>query len=84
MEDDSNEEEDFFLRGPCGPRFGPSNDKIKQLSCLIKIKQLTTVAAWNKTHLSSCVSTGQEVSHCVVFRMRWMTLLMSCQKVLER
>ncbi|GAB1285608.1 Vesicle-associated membrane protein 4 [Apodemus speciosus] len=30
LEDDSDEEEDFFLRGPSGPRFGPRNDKIKQ------------------------------------------------------
>ncbi|KAK2492056.1 hypothetical protein MC885_001623 [Smutsia gigantea] len=31
LEDDSDEEEDFFLRGPCGPRFGPRNDKIKHV-----------------------------------------------------
>nr|KAF6414740.1 vesicle associated membrane protein 4 [Molossus molossus] len=31
LEDDSDEEEDFFLRGPTGPRFGPRNDKIKHV-----------------------------------------------------
>ncbi|XP_073077318.1 vesicle-associated membrane protein 4 isoform X1 [Manis javanica] len=31
LEDDSDEEEDFFLRGPSGPRFGPRNDKIKHV-----------------------------------------------------
>ncbi|MEQ2257870.1 hypothetical protein XENORESO_012294 [Xenotaenia resolanae] len=30
LEEDSEEEEDFFLRGPTGPRFGPQNDKVKQ------------------------------------------------------
>uniref|UniRef100_H0XQR6 V-SNARE coiled-coil homology domain-containing protein n=1 Tax=Otolemur garnettii TaxID=30611 RepID=H0XQR6_OTOGA len=30
-EDDSDEEEDFFLRGPSGPIFGPKNDKIKHV-----------------------------------------------------
>ncbi|XP_072724444.1 vesicle-associated membrane protein 4 isoform X1 [Ciconia boyciana] len=29
LEEDSDEEEDFFLRGPSGPRFGPRNDKIR-------------------------------------------------------
>ncbi|KAM9109610.1 vesicle-associated membrane protein 4 [Balaenoptera acutorostrata] len=31
LEDDSDEEEDFFLRGPSGPRFGPRNEKIKHV-----------------------------------------------------
>ncbi|XP_069793846.1 vesicle-associated membrane protein 4 isoform X2 [Narcine bancroftii] len=31
LEDDSDEEEDFFLRGPAGPKFGPKNDKIKHV-----------------------------------------------------
>ena len=31
LEDDSDKEEDFFLRGPSGPRFGPRNDKIKHV-----------------------------------------------------
>lgn len=31
LEDESDEEEDFFLRGPSGPRFGPRNDKIKHV-----------------------------------------------------
>uniref|UniRef100_A0A7N4PUU5 Vesicle associated membrane protein 4 n=1 Tax=Sarcophilus harrisii TaxID=9305 RepID=A0A7N4PUU5_SARHA len=30
LEEDSDEEEDFFLRGPSGPKFGPRNDKIRQ------------------------------------------------------
>ncbi|KAK6308930.1 hypothetical protein J4Q44_G00203930 [Coregonus suidteri] len=30
LEEDSDEEEDFFLRGPTGPRFGAGNDKIRQ------------------------------------------------------
>uniref|UniRef100_A0A8C1XUF1 Vesicle-associated membrane protein 4 n=1 Tax=Cyprinus carpio TaxID=7962 RepID=A0A8C1XUF1_CYPCA len=30
LEEDSDEEEDFFLRGPTGPRFGGQNDKIRQ------------------------------------------------------
>uniref|UniRef100_A0A8C5PIS2 Vesicle associated membrane protein 4 n=1 Tax=Leptobrachium leishanense TaxID=445787 RepID=A0A8C5PIS2_9ANUR len=30
LEDDS-EEEDFFLRGPSAPKFGPRNDKIRQV-----------------------------------------------------
>ncbi|KAF2988153.1 hypothetical protein EK904_013687 [Melospiza melodia maxima] len=30
LEEDSDEEEDFFLRGPSGARFGPRNDKIRQ------------------------------------------------------
>ncbi|NWS38007.1 VAMP4 protein, partial [Probosciger aterrimus] len=31
LEEDSDEEEDFFLRGPSGPRFGPRNDKIRHV-----------------------------------------------------
>ncbi|TFJ99735.1 Vesicle-associated membrane protein 4 [Platysternon megacephalum] len=31
LEEDSDEEEDFFLRGPAGPRFGPRNDKIRHV-----------------------------------------------------
>ncbi|XP_028588110.2 vesicle-associated membrane protein 4 isoform X2 [Podarcis muralis] len=31
LEEDSDEEEDFFLRGPSGPRFGPKNDKIRHV-----------------------------------------------------
>uniref|UniRef100_A0A671FK29 V-SNARE coiled-coil homology domain-containing protein n=1 Tax=Rhinolophus ferrumequinum TaxID=59479 RepID=A0A671FK29_RHIFE len=31
LEDDSDEEADFFLRGPPGPGFGPRNDKIKHV-----------------------------------------------------
>ncbi|NXJ26129.1 VAMP4 protein, partial [Dicrurus megarhynchus] len=31
LEEDSDEEEDFFLRGPTGPRFGPRNDKIRHV-----------------------------------------------------
>lgn len=30
LEEDSDEEEDFFLRGPSAPKFGPKNDKIRQ------------------------------------------------------
>ncbi|XP_030062554.1 vesicle-associated membrane protein 4 [Microcaecilia unicolor] len=29
--DDDSDEEDFFLRGPSGPKFGPKNDKIRQV-----------------------------------------------------
>ncbi|CAH2311825.1 vesicle-associated membrane 4 [Pelobates cultripes] len=29
LEEDSDEEEDFFLRGPSAPKFGPRNDKIR-------------------------------------------------------
>ncbi|XP_072367650.1 vesicle-associated membrane protein 4 isoform X1 [Scyliorhinus torazame] len=31
LEDDSDEEEDFFLRGPTAPKFGQKNDKIKHV-----------------------------------------------------
>uniref|UniRef100_A0A8C3B458 Vesicle associated membrane protein 4 n=1 Tax=Cairina moschata TaxID=8855 RepID=A0A8C3B458_CAIMO len=31
LEEDSDEEEDFFLRGPSGSRFGPRNDKIRHV-----------------------------------------------------
>ncbi|XP_043858162.1 vesicle-associated membrane protein 4 isoform X2 [Dromiciops gliroides] len=31
LEEDSDEEEDFFLRGPSGPKFGPRNDKIRHV-----------------------------------------------------
>ncbi|XP_072854351.1 vesicle-associated membrane protein 4 [Pogona vitticeps] len=31
LEEDSDEEEDFFLRGPSGPRFGPKNEKIRHV-----------------------------------------------------
>ncbi|XP_075689415.1 vesicle-associated membrane protein 4 isoform X2 [Rhinoderma darwinii] len=31
LEDDSDEEEDFFLRGPSAPKFGPRNDKIRHV-----------------------------------------------------
>ncbi|NXH19899.1 VAMP4 protein, partial [Bucco capensis] len=31
LEEDSDEEEDFFLRGPSGPRFGLRNDKIRHV-----------------------------------------------------
>ncbi|XP_059710670.1 vesicle-associated membrane protein 4 isoform X2 [Haemorhous mexicanus] len=31
LEEDSDEEEDFFLRGPSGTRFGSRNDKIRHV-----------------------------------------------------
>ncbi|KAM4640849.1 vesicle-associated membrane protein 4 [Discoglossus pictus] len=31
LEEDSDEEEDFFLRGPSAPKFGPKNDKIRHV-----------------------------------------------------
>ncbi|XP_010119276.1 PREDICTED: vesicle-associated membrane protein 4, partial [Chlamydotis macqueenii] len=31
LDEDSDEEEDFFLRGPSGPRFGPRSDKIRHV-----------------------------------------------------
>ncbi|XP_069497344.1 vesicle-associated membrane protein 4 isoform X1 [Ambystoma mexicanum] len=31
LEEDSDEEEDFFLRGPSGPKFGPNNDRIRHV-----------------------------------------------------
>ncbi|KAE8610745.1 hypothetical protein XENTR_v10012228 [Xenopus tropicalis] len=31
LEEDSDEEEDFFLRGPSAPKFGPRNDKIRHV-----------------------------------------------------
>nr|XP_023410017.1 vesicle-associated membrane protein 4 isoform X2 [Loxodonta africana] len=41
LEDDSDEEEDFFLRGPSGPRFGPRNDKIKQSTQQFRLPLVT-------------------------------------------
>ncbi|KAJ7396436.1 Vesicle-associated membrane protein 4 [Pitangus sulphuratus] len=41
LEEDSDEEEDFFLRGPSGPRFGPRNDKIRHVASKILPLPLT-------------------------------------------
>ncbi|KAF6076305.1 vesicle associated membrane protein 4 [Phyllostomus discolor] len=69
LEDDSDEEEDFFLRGPSGPRFGPRNDKIKhvqnQVDEVIDVMQENiTKKAYRITRLLSATDPSNCAGRC--------------------
>ncbi|XP_078115738.1 vesicle-associated membrane protein 4 isoform X1 [Sander vitreus] len=56
LEDDSDEEEDFFLRGPTGPRFGPQNDKFKQVQ-----SQVDEVIDVMQENISKVIERGERL-----------------------
>uniref|UniRef100_A0A3B5AE76 Vesicle associated membrane protein 4 n=1 Tax=Stegastes partitus TaxID=144197 RepID=A0A3B5AE76_9TELE len=56
LEEDSDEEEDFFLRGPTGPRFGPQNDKIKQVQ-----SQVDEVIDVMQENISKVIERGERL-----------------------
>uniref|UniRef100_A0A3Q3VPM5 V-SNARE coiled-coil homology domain-containing protein n=1 Tax=Mola mola TaxID=94237 RepID=A0A3Q3VPM5_MOLML len=56
LEEDSDEEEDFFLRGPTGPRFGPPNDKIKQVQ-----SQVDEVIDVMQENISKVIERGERL-----------------------
>uniref|UniRef100_A0A8C5D2E6 V-SNARE coiled-coil homology domain-containing protein n=1 Tax=Gouania willdenowi TaxID=441366 RepID=A0A8C5D2E6_GOUWI len=56
LEDDSEEEEDFFLRGPSGPRFGPQNDTIKHVQ-----SQVDEVIDVMQENISKVIERGERL-----------------------
>ncbi|CAL8270249.1 unnamed protein product [Arctogadus glacialis] len=56
LEEDSDEEEDFFLRGPSAPRFGPQNDKIKQVQ-----SQVDEVIDVMQENISKVIERGERL-----------------------
>ncbi|CAB1414874.1 unnamed protein product [Pleuronectes platessa] len=56
LEEDSDEEEDFFLRGPTGPRFGPQSDKIKQVQ-----SQVDEVIDVMQENISKVIERGERL-----------------------
>uniref|UniRef100_A0A3Q3SHV5 Vesicle-associated membrane protein 4 n=1 Tax=Mastacembelus armatus TaxID=205130 RepID=A0A3Q3SHV5_9TELE len=56
LEEDSDEEEDFFLRGPSGPRFGPQNDKLKQVQ-----SQVDEVIDVMQENISKVIERGERL-----------------------
>ncbi|KAL2089358.1 hypothetical protein ACEWY4_014046 [Coilia grayii] len=56
LEEDSDEEEDFFLRGPTGPRFGPKNDKIRQVQ-----SQVDEVIDVMQENISKVIERGERL-----------------------
>ncbi|KAA8589857.1 hypothetical protein FQN60_013222, partial [Etheostoma spectabile] len=56
LEDDSDEEEDFFLRGPTGPRFGPQTDKFKQVQ-----SQVDEVIDVMQENISKVIERGERL-----------------------
>ncbi|KAI3368954.1 hypothetical protein L3Q82_025926, partial [Scortum barcoo] len=56
LEEDSDEEEDFFLRGPTGPRFGPQNDKMKQVQ-----SQVDEVIDVMQENISKVIERGERL-----------------------
>uniref|UniRef100_A0A3P8UVV6 Vesicle-associated membrane protein 4 n=1 Tax=Cynoglossus semilaevis TaxID=244447 RepID=A0A3P8UVV6_CYNSE len=56
LEEDSDEEEDFFLRGPTGPRFGAQNDKIKQVQ-----SQVDEVIDVMQENISKVIERGERL-----------------------
>nr|XP_057929099.1 vesicle-associated membrane protein 4 isoform X2 [Doryrhamphus excisus]XP_057929100.1 vesicle-associated membrane protein 4 isoform X2 [Doryrhamphus excisus]XP_057929101.1 vesicle-associated membrane protein 4 isoform X2 [Doryrhamphus excisus]XP_057929102.1 vesicle-associated membrane protein 4 isoform X2 [Doryrhamphus excisus]XP_057929103.1 vesicle-associated membrane protein 4 isoform X2 [Doryrhamphus excisus] len=56
LEEDSDEEEDFFLRGPTGPRFGPQNDKLKQVQ-----SQVDEVIDVMQENISKVIERGERL-----------------------
>ncbi|XP_059924032.1 vesicle-associated membrane protein 4 isoform X3 [Gadus macrocephalus] len=56
LEEDSDEEDDFFLRGPSAPRFGPQNDKIKQVQ-----SQVDEVIDVMQENISKVIERGERL-----------------------
>uniref|UniRef100_A0A9J8BKT3 Vesicle-associated membrane protein 4 n=2 Tax=Cyprinus carpio TaxID=7962 RepID=A0A9J8BKT3_CYPCA len=56
LEEDSDEEEDFFLRGPTGPRFGGQNDKIRQVQ-----SQVDEVIDVMQENISKVIERGERL-----------------------
>uniref|UniRef100_A0A8C7GBY0 Vesicle associated membrane protein 4 n=1 Tax=Oncorhynchus kisutch TaxID=8019 RepID=A0A8C7GBY0_ONCKI len=56
LEEDSDEEEDFFLRGPTGPRFGAGNDKIRQVQ-----SQVDEVIDVMQENISKVIDRGERL-----------------------
>lgn len=56
LEEDSDEEEDFFLRGPSGPRFGAQNDKIRQVQ-----SQVDEVIDVMQENISKVIERGERL-----------------------
>ncbi|KAI5090473.1 vesicle-associated membrane protein 4 isoform X1 [Silurus meridionalis] len=56
LEEDSDEEEDFFLRGPTGPRFGPQNDKIRHVQ-----SQVDEVIDVMQENISKVIERGERL-----------------------
>ncbi|KAI1892025.1 hypothetical protein AGOR_G00149740 [Albula goreensis] len=56
LEEDSDEEEDFFLRGPTGPKFGPKNDKIRQVQT-----QVDEVIDVMQENISKVIERGERL-----------------------
>ncbi|KAF3835061.1 hypothetical protein F7725_027619, partial [Dissostichus mawsoni] len=56
LEEDSDEEEDFFLRGPTAPRFGPQNDKFKQVQ-----SQVDEVIDVMQENISKVIERGERL-----------------------
>ncbi|XP_060722696.1 vesicle-associated membrane protein 4 isoform X2 [Tachysurus vachellii] len=55
LEEDSDEEEDFFL-GPTGPRFAPQNDKIRQVQ-----SQVDEVIDVMQENISKVIERGERL-----------------------
>ncbi|XP_045543584.1 uncharacterized protein isoform X2 [Salmo salar] len=56
LEEDSDEEEDFFLRGPTGPRFGAGSDKIRQVQ-----SQVDEVIDVMQENISKVIDRGERL-----------------------
>ncbi|XP_078801786.1 vesicle-associated membrane protein 4 isoform X2 [Oryzias latipes] len=56
LEEDSDEEEDFFLRGPSGPRFGAPNNKIKHVQ-----SQVDEVIDVMQENISKVIERGERL-----------------------
>lgn len=56
LEEESDEEEDFFLRGPSGPRFGPGTDKIKHVQ-----SQVDEVIDVMQENISKVIERGERL-----------------------
>ncbi|KPP68635.1 Vesicle-associated membrane protein 4-like [Scleropages formosus] len=56
LEEDSDEEEDFFLRGPTAPKFGPKNDKIRQVQ-----NQVDEVIDVMQENISKVIERGERL-----------------------
>ncbi|XP_067085879.1 vesicle-associated membrane protein 4 isoform X1 [Osmerus mordax] len=56
LEEDSDEEEDFFLRGPTAPRFGAPTDKIKHVQ-----SQVDEVIDVMQENISKVIERGERL-----------------------
>ncbi|XP_077573667.1 vesicle-associated membrane protein 4 isoform X1 [Stigmatopora nigra] len=56
LEEDSDEEEDFFLRGPTGPRMGGQNEKLKHVQ-----SQVDEVIDVMQENISKVIERGERL-----------------------